>query len=75
MKFLYNARGSLYEVHSFLLLSKRLGLVDIKTFKEYDQILLDIRNLGVKLNNLISAIMNKHKTTESPLNNNRMTTE
>lgn len=75
VKFLYNARGSLSEVHSFLLLSKRLELIDRKTIKDYDQILLDIRNLGVKLNNLISAIMKKQRTTELPLNDNRMTIE
>lgn len=75
VKFLYNARGSLSEVHSFLLLSKRLELIDGKTIKDHDQILLDIRNLGVKLNNLISAIMTKQRTIELPLNDNRMTIE
>lgn len=75
VKFLYNARGSLSEVYSFLLLSKRLALIDGKTIKDYNQILLDIRNLGVKLNNLISAIMKKQRTTELPLNDNRMTIE
>lgn len=59
VKFMYNARGSLSEVHSFLLLSRRLRLIDTKIEKEYDGILIDIRNLGVKLNNLISTIIKR----------------
>lgn len=58
-KFLYNARGSLMEVHSFLLLAKELGLISPKNQPSFNQILLDIRNLGVKLNNLISTIMKR----------------
>lgn len=61
VKFLYNARGSLMEVHSHLLLSKKLELIDPRYKNEYAQLLLDIRNLGIKLNNLISVIMKRSK--------------
>lgn len=63
VKFLYNARGSLFEVRSHLLLAKKLGLIPKTKENNYLQILKDIQNLGVKLNNFISAIMRRSKIT------------
>lgn len=59
VKFLYNARGSLLEVRSHLLVAERLGQIPKKSQDEYIQILKDIKNLEIKLNNFISAIMRK----------------
>ena len=61
VKFLYNARGSLFEVRSHLLVAHKLGQIPSSKEEDYNQILKDIQNLGVKLNNFISAIMRKSK--------------
>lgn len=52
-KFLYNARGSLNEIRHFLLLSRKLNYIN-----KDDLIKLEkrIKNLGIKLNNLINSI-------------------
>ena len=56
IKFLYNARGSLLEVKSHLLIAKEIGLVKDKDFQK---LLKKIKNLGVKLNNLINSLKKK----------------
>lgn len=66
VKFFYNARGSLLEVHSFLLLTKRLNLISEDTNSQYYELMKEIKNLGIKLNNLISSIMKHSQTIESP---------
>lgn len=53
IKFLYNARGSLLETKSHLLLTKEVGLI---TASDLKSLLKVIKNLGVKLNNFISSI-------------------
>ena len=53
IKFLYNSRGSLNETKHFLTLSEKLGYINKK---ELDIFELDLRNLSVKLNNLIKSI-------------------
>jgi len=53
IKFLYNARGSLLETKSHLLLTKEVGLI---TASDLKPLLKAIKNLGVKLNNFISSI-------------------
>jgi len=58
IKFLYNARGSLNEVYHFLLLSRRLCYI---SDKDLDKFTIRIKNISVKLNNLINAIANKIK--------------
>lgn len=65
VKFFYNARGSLLEVHSFLLLAKRLNLISEDTNNQYYELIKEIKNLGIKLNNLISSIMKHSKAIES----------
>lgn len=61
VKFLYNARGSLFEVKSHLLIARQLNLIPTNKESEYNLTLKDIQNLGVKLNNFISAIIRKSK--------------
>lgn len=58
VKFLYIARGSLMEVLHFLNVSLELNYITDKEFESFDK---KIRNLGVKINNLITAIKNKAK--------------
>ncbi|OGD57139.1 hypothetical protein A2V71_01750 [Candidatus Berkelbacteria bacterium RBG_13_40_8] len=53
IKFLYNARGSLNETRHFLILSTKLKYLEPKTLEQFEK---EIKNLSVKLNNLISAI-------------------
>lgn len=53
VKFLYNARGSLLEVKSHLLISKEIGYL---SDSELEKFILEIRNLGVKLNNFINSL-------------------
>lgn len=61
VKFLYNARGSLFEVRSHLLLAQKLQEIPKNHDSDYNQVLKDIQNLGVKLNNFISAIIRHSK--------------
>jgi four helix bundle protein len=56
IKFLYNARGSLLEVKSHLLIAKEIGLIKDK---DLHKLLAEIRNLGVKLNNFINSLKKK----------------
>lgn len=58
VNFLYHARGSLFETQHFLYLSKELNFIKEK---ELDVFLKDIKNLGVKLNNYISAIAKSYR--------------
>lgn len=53
VKFYYNARGSLLEVKSHLLIAHECGLIKSEILSS---LLLKIRNLGVKLNNFISSL-------------------
>ena len=53
IRFLYNSRGSLYETQHFLILSNKLDYLNSNKLKEFN---IKIKNLGIKLNNLISSI-------------------
>jgi len=53
IRFLYIARGSLHETRHFLILSNRLNYVSQKKLENFN---IKIKNLSVKLNNLISSI-------------------
>lgn len=53
VKFYLNARGSLFELRSHLLIAKELNLID-KT--KLEKLLSFINKLGVKLNNLITSM-------------------
>lgn len=53
IKFLYNARGSLLETRSHLLIAKELGFIKNA---DLDLLLKEIQNLGVKLNNFINFL-------------------
>lgn len=60
IKFLYNARGSLYEVQSFIIIACELKYLNKNSKNE---LLTDIKDLGVKLNNYIGSLsraMNNH---------------
>ena len=50
-KFYLNARGSLYELKSHLLIAQELGYLG----KEITDLLTSIDKLGIKLNNLVST--------------------
>ena len=52
-KFYLNARGSLYELKSHLLIAQELGY--LKQSQAVSNVLTLIDNLGVKLNNLIAT--------------------
>ncbi len=54
VNFLYHARGSLFETQHFCQLSCELKFLKNDTLDELQR---QIRNLGVKLNNYISAIV------------------
>ena len=56
IKFLYNSRGSLTETESHLIISKKLSFIDNNNQRLYDEILKDIKNLGIKINNYISSV-------------------
>ena len=59
IKFLYIARGSLMEVYHFIILAKELNYLKKSEFSSLEQ---DVNKLGVKLNNLISAISKHNKS-------------
>jgi four helix bundle protein len=61
-KFYLNARGSLYELKSHLLIAEDLGY--LKRSQPVSDVLTLIDNLGVKLNNLVGATR-KLKNRES----------
>lgn len=54
IKFYYNARGSLLETKSHLLVSESLGFIKQSNTKLLDEIKSEIEVLSVKLNNFIS---------------------
>lgn len=56
MNFVFNARGSLLEVESHLLVSHALGFITPKNLPFYNEILQDIINLSVKINNFRNSI-------------------
>lgn len=56
IKFLYNARGSLFETKHFIILSYKLGFISCKDFDSFDE---DIVRLNIKLNNFINSIYKK----------------
>ena len=62
-KFYLNARGSLYELKSHLLIAQELGY--LKQSQAACNVFAMIDNLSVKLNNLIAATR-KLKNNESP---------
>ena len=66
--FYYHSRASLFETESHLIISKELGFVNENNQKLYQEILKDIKNLGIKLNNYITALWKSAKSTESPSN-------
>ncbi len=59
-KFYLNARGSLYELKSHLLIAKELGFIN----QNSEQLFSEIENLSVKLNNLIT--LTRRKAHETP---------
>ncbi len=61
VNFLYHARGSLIECQHFCLLSYKLHFLKSD---ELEDLKKQIRNLGVKINNYISAIVKDYKSTE-----------
>lgn len=66
IKFLYNARGSLLEIKSHLLIAEEVRLIKDS---DLESLLKEIKNLGVKLNNFISSLKRqsnsaKRRTTE-----------
>lgn len=56
IQFLYNARGSLSETESHLLVSQTVGFINQTNRDLFQEILADIQNLGVKLNNYINSL-------------------
>lgn len=57
INFFYNARGSLLEVKSHSLIAREVGLINDQ---DLDQILGEIKILGIKLNNFISSLKSHH---------------
>ncbi len=56
IKFYLNARGSLFELKSHLLITKELNLISEEELKK---ILILINKLGIKLNNFITSVRKK----------------
>lgn len=65
IKFQYNARASLSEVESHLLVGQKLGYVNSKNEPLFQEILSDITRLGVKINNYIASL-NKQLNHQLP---------
>lgn len=63
INFLYNARGSLFEVDSHLTAAEALGFIGNKNRKLYKEILQEIAKLGVKINNYRAKIQSSIKKT------------
>lgn len=55
-KFYYNARGSLSETSSHLLISNSLGFINANNAALYKEILADLDLLAKKLNNFINSV-------------------
>lgn len=66
--FYYHSRASLFETESHLVTSEKLGFINEHNRKLYQEILQDIKNLGIKLNNYITALWKSTKSTKSPSN-------
>ena len=62
IKFQLNARASLNEVESHLLVSETLGYINSTNRKLYEEILADIAKLGVKINNYIASLKRNEKS-------------
>lgn len=60
--FLYNARGSLFEVDSHLAVADALGFISLKNRPLYEEIARDIIRLGVKINNYRARIKSSYET-------------
>jgi len=58
--FFYNARGSLFELKSHLMIAKDLSYIDVTT---YNQTFQELSKLGVKLNNLINKTYSLSKNS------------
>lgn len=56
IKFQLNARASLNETESHLLVSESLGYIKTDNQELFNEILKDIAKLGVKINNYISSL-------------------
>jgi four helix bundle protein len=56
MRFYYFARGSLFESQTWIEKSFRRKYIDEKTYKE---LLIKIKNIGIKLNNTIDQVRQK----------------
>lgn len=56
IKFLYNSRGSLFETESHLITGKNLGFINENNIVLYNEVINDIKNLGVKINNTINSL-------------------
>jgi len=56
IKFLYVSRGSLMEVLHFLTLARDLQYIKMETLNKFEN---EIKDLGVRINNLIRALSNK----------------
>lgn len=63
IQFLYNARGSLSETESHLLISQAVGFINQTNKALFKEIVSGIQNLGVKLNNYINSLW---KSTRKP---------
>lgn len=61
IKFIYNARGSLFETESHFQVSKAIGFINKDNDSLYQEILSDIKNLGVKINNYLSSLWKETK--------------
>ncbi len=61
IRFQLNARASLNEVESHILVSETLGYINSNNRKLYEEILADIVKLGVKINNYIASLKRRDK--------------
>lgn len=70
--FYYHSRASLFETESHILTSQKIGFINDSNIKLYEEILSDIKNLGVKINNYISSLWksaNNNKQLNKQQNN------
>lgn len=63
--FFYHSRGSLFETESHLITTEKLGFINNENRKLYEEILNDIKPLGVKINNYIHALWESSKNKQS----------
>ena len=64
-KFLYYSRGSLFETRTWTIKAHNRNLI---SDEEYNDLIANILDLGIKLNNYINTI---GKTSPKPLNDNK----